>query len=144
MKTLLRWLVVLMVLIFLLPVGVSAQTPKPPEPSGEIAPVQLPAEVTNETTFSELPKGGSPSGPPWTVQRIDDRHFFSGAASKHYLKIDSIGNPHIVYGGDHLYHTWWSSESGTPKWWMHPSTWAAMPHWRLILTTSLHIAYYDA
>ena len=77
MKTLLRWLVVLMVLMALLPERVSAQTPKPPEPSGEVAPVQTPEEMIDETGFSELPKGGSPMGPPWTVQRIDDRHVFS-------------------------------------------------------------------
>jgi hypothetical protein len=143
MKTLCRWLAVLIVLVFLLPEGVSAQTPNPPESSGEIAPVQLPAEVTNETAFSELPKGGSPSGPPWTVQRIDDRHFFSGAAAKHYLKIDSTGKPHIVYGSDHLYRTWWDGSWTTE---VVDSALNVGSYASLAIDNQdkLHIAYYDA
>ena len=78
-------------------------------------------------------------------ERIDDRHFFSQAyPARHNLKIDSTGNPHIVYGGDHLYHTWW----GLGTWHtevvdsaLNVGSYASLA---IDGVDKLHIAYYDA
>lgn len=42
---------------------------------------------------------------PWTIETIDDGHVFE-ELGQHSLAYDSTGNPHIAYGGDHLYHAY--------------------------------------
>jgi hypothetical protein len=139
MKTIMRCLVILVVLCGLQPTHSSAQAPDLPLDSLPGAAVLPPADQE----IGE--KGGSPAGPPWTVERIEDPHFFSQAApAKHNLKVDSTGSPHIVYGGDHLYHTWW----GLGTWHtevvdsaLNVGSYASLA---IDGVDKLHIAYYDA
>ena len=65
-------------------------------------------------------------------------------AAHHNLKIDSAGNPHIVYGGDHLYHTWWNSGTWDTEVVDPAFNVGSFASLAIDNQNFLHIAYYDA
>ena len=47
----------------------------------------------------------SPAASNWHIECADCPKYFSGMTDRS-LRLDTAGHPHIVYGGDHLYHAW--------------------------------------
>ena len=143
MKKIFNVLVVLLVISIAFPASVHSQAPEPPPDSDDGLIANPSLTPTDGSIAFDGVNGGSPQGPSWQVERIDDRHVFSNTAH-HNLKIDSLGNPHIVYGGDHLYHTWWGSgtwhtEVVDPA--FNVGSYASLA---IDNQNNLHIAYYDA
>lgn len=136
-------MVMILVITVTLSAPVYSQAPEPPS-NNDDGLIANPA-LTPDDGFVQFEgvSGGSPQGPSWQVERIDDRHVFANTAH-HNLKVDSLGNPHIVYGGDHLYHTWWSS--GTWHTEVVDSAFNVGSYASLAIDNQdyLHIAYYDA
>jgi hypothetical protein len=149
MKKLLQWATILLVLLSVGTVRASAQTPEPPL-GEEAEPVSQPYEATAEETYGDSFDAAVLPSSSWSLQRIDDRHsFYNNDLSqpqpgKHNLKYDSNGTPHIVYGGDHLYHAvrtslgWWLVEVVDPA--FDVGSYASLA---IDNENKLHIAYYD-
>ena len=57
--------------------------------------------VVSASLMSSSAHGG------WTSERVDGPSFFHTRwLSNRSIAVDIVGDPHIVYGGDHLYHAW--------------------------------------
>ena len=53
-------------------------------------------------------RGAGTAGVPacWWDECVDCPRLFDGSASLRALQLDTAGQPHVVYGGDHLYYAW--------------------------------------
>jgi len=90
--------------------------------------------------FPHAPQQHKPAG--WNIERVHSGKFFDHMGDRS-LTLDAGGNPHIAYGGKHLYYAWYD---GT-EW--HIDT--VDDSWDVGYCTSLafdsggypHISYYD-
>jgi hypothetical protein len=77
----------------------------------------------------------------WTTEAVDAPGFF-GDVSSRAIAIDSNGNPHITYGGDHLYYAYHDGSS----WQYETVNGTGLSETTSIAIDSLdkvHISYYD-
>ena len=51
----------------------------------------------------------------WTLERVDAPYLFYDMTDRS-LRLDAKGDPHIAYGGDHLYYSYYNSTTGN---WTH-------------------------
>jgi hypothetical protein len=58
------------------------------------------AELSNASTAPQ-----SPAAVGWHTELVDQPNT-SAAITDHSLQIDSAGQPHVAYGGDHLHYAW--------------------------------------
>jgi hypothetical protein len=164
-KQLLRLLATMALLVILLPPGIYAGAAQPwrqeaplAEAAGASRPShrpEIPRPPTslqhpdhrfagveqNRTDLSARPAGSAEPGgifleaSGWDFERPDAPQRFEDTGD-HSLTLDTAGNLHLAYGGDHLYHAWydgatWHEETVEPEWGLAPVppwTWTVRNH----------------
>lgn len=92
---------------------------------------------------------GAPSTPAqegtymWSLQRVDAPPTFANLTDR-YLTLDRLDRPHMAYGGDHLYYSWYDGST-----WRHEvvDAGSGVGEYASIAVDRdyrVHIAYYDA
>lgn len=84
---------------------------------------------------------------PWNTEFVDNPTRVFDDLNPRALAFDSAGHPHIVYGGDHLYHAWHNGSSWQIE--TVDTSWGVGRYASIALNTStnpngIHVAYYDA
>ncbi len=85
----------------------------------------------------------TPAVPGWKLEALDHQRNFSNFSQK-ALAFDSINRPHIVYGGDGLYHAWDNGDAFQVE--VVDSSVDVGQQASIAIDSSghIHIAYYDA
>ncbi|MFZ2196917.1 MAG: hypothetical protein WAV13_04225, partial [Thermodesulfovibrionales bacterium] len=100
--------------------------------------------VLNAAAAPDAPAAPDQSGSYlWSIQRVDAPPTFANLTDRH-LALDNSDRPHMAYGGDHLYYSWYDGSS-----WRHEVVDAGLGvgEYASIAVDSnyrVHIAYYDA
>jgi hypothetical protein len=78
----------------------------------------------------------------WVIETVDAPKMFSDMRDRS-LRLDAAGNPHVAYGGEHLYYAWY--DGSTWQYETVDSSRAVGVHASLALdqAETPHIAYYD-
>ena len=66
----------------------------------------LPGQGAGHAGYLNQDNSGANPTSGWRVECVDCPKYFENMTD-HSLRLDSNGYPHIVYGGDHLYHAWY-------------------------------------
>ncbi len=99
------------------------------------------------TTPGNAPQPATVANPvpnlQWDIKSIDGQQSFSNLSNRR-LQVDSADRPHMVYGGNHLYHTWRDGE----RWLVEIVDSAAgvgqFASLAIDSSGNLHVSYYDA
>jgi len=86
----------------------------------------------------------SDAGNCWEIETVDDGKRDFDFMTEQSVVVDSLGNPHIAYGGDHLYYTWFD---GTLWHYEIVDGAESVGRWASIALDSVcrpHICYYDS
>ena len=72
------------------------------------------AHISPDTVLAQNPLQETGDKLAWDIQTVDAPKSFGGMGDKS-LRLDTNNNPHVAYGGDHLYYDWregttWHSE----------------------------------
>ena len=101
------------------------------------------AHISPDTVLAQNPLQETGDKLAWDIQTVDAPKSFGGMGDKS-LRLDANNNPHVAYGGDHLYYDWregttWHSEIVDAG-----SAFGSYATLALDANGNPHISYYDA
>ncbi len=92
-----------------------------------------------------FPAFSGPAMAAWNLERVEAPRYFDNTFGPRALALDSLGRPHIAYGGDNLYHAWYNGTSWTvetiPDWSNRIGLYASIA---IDSSDHVHISCYDS